>query len=136
VRLKKRRGDGTEGALREAQAILSGRAVEWFEERNTRIPAWAWVNVLAHATPVRLRQLVAIGHYAHPSSWDCTLGASAAELVTAGCTPVGILRLQREALVPLELDLLAGRTASPSKPSQLTVLIRKVMQQRHAWPEP
>ena len=136
MRLKKRRGDGSERALREAQAILSGRAIEWFEEQHTRVPAWAWVNQLAHATPVRLRQLVTIGHYAHPSSWDCALGASAAEVVTAGASPAGILRLQREALLPLELDLLAGTAAPPAKPSQLTVLIRRILQQRHASPEP
>lgn len=136
MRLKKRGGDGSHRALREAQAVLCGRAVEWFEEQNTRIPGWAWVNQLAHATPVRLRQLVTIGHYGHPSSWDCALGASAAELVTAGGSPAGILRLQREALVPLELDLLGGRAAAPAKPSQLTVMVRRIIQQRHASPEP
>lgn len=76
------------------------------------IPPWAWLNPLAHGTPIELATLAARDRTdqtspadVHDTSWAAVVAMLASELVDDD--DVG---RQQEALVRLKLQLAAGAT--------------------------
>jgi hypothetical protein len=81
------------------------------------------VNTLAHGDVHRLQELAGDWSHAHPASWSAMLAYLAAKVLSSAPNDAELLRVQREALVPLELRLLDGATAAPTMPGQLTTLV-------------
>jgi hypothetical protein len=103
------------GIGEEVEAFLEGRYVDMLGSEGRPIPVWAALNRLAHTDHKGLVGLVAgAGMPSHPRpnarrhAWAEEERFLAATLLArAGGTPEGLGRLQREALVPVELELIS-----------------------------
>ena len=106
--------------------LLRGDAVGLFNELGQGVPAWAWVNMLAHSRPGELASI----KRPHRFGWEVVVAHLATELLNAGqgCPEVVGL-VQRAALVPLELALLGGEVTEPVTPGQLGVLVMTALYQ-------
>jgi hypothetical protein len=103
-----------EGLAAECEAFLAGAYPAWLAAQGMKIPAWAWLNPVAHGTDTDLTAL-ASHRRATPVmelEWSDVVAALAAELIAGG----DILCRQQHVLVPLELQLVAGtqRAGSPA----------------------
>jgi hypothetical protein len=101
------------GLADEVEAFLAGRLVDHLTAAGQRVPAWAVLNRLAHADRsdlVRFVEGANIGWVVHPSSgqvsWAPAERFVAGHLLVRAPTPEQLGRLQRAALVPLELGLI------------------------------
>lgn len=100
------------GLADEVEAFLAGRLVNHLTASLQPMPAWAVLNRLAHADHSDLLRLVegAADCMAPPSSgqadWVAAERFVAAHLLARARTPDDLGRLQRAALVPLELVLI------------------------------
>ena len=114
----KREGVGEETAdavsdgnlVSECEAFLLGTYAEFLEARSQSVPAWAWTNVLAHGRREDVER-IAGGVRAGWSStrrWRVARACVAGELLDTVGRGASLGDIQREVLVPLELEL-AGR---------------------------
>jgi hypothetical protein len=96
---------------REAEAFLRGTYAEHLESHGRRVPSWARLNRVAHGTEADLSALVECEHSWDGSTigntgWNRIVSFLAADLLAlARGTDQAVSALQREVLVPLELDL-------------------------------
>ncbi|HZT64490.1 MAG TPA: hypothetical protein VFA11_01750 [Acidimicrobiales bacterium] len=103
-----------DGPVGEAEALLAGRFCEHAVARGWAIPSWAWLNRVAHADPGELERLAANGPRRLPAGqaapdWRAALAAIARDVLDAADGEPEVLSLlQRRALVPLELALMAA----------------------------
>jgi hypothetical protein len=110
--------EGAIAIVEECDAFLEGSYVELCEARRTRVPVWAWMNLIAHDDECRLRE-VAAGH-APTDQWHNSRRFVIGELVDLVDRGTLVLaEFQAEALVPLELDVMACRDAEGWRPGQL-----------------
>ncbi|HVX22184.1 MAG TPA: hypothetical protein VHB02_12600 [Acidimicrobiales bacterium] len=118
----RRNAPGDDGhPVAEAARLLDGRAGE--AGTDSWAPGWVAVNVLAHADVVRLQELAAeCGRRGWTPSTEW-LGRLAAEMLRIAPTEPELVTLQREVLVPLELQLLDDRIALPPTRKHLFDLI-------------
>jgi len=72
------------------------------------VPAWAWLNRLAHGFAAEVRALAAEGA-SLDDHWDGAIRFLAGELVARAPDDRSMATLQRDALVPLELAMAARR---------------------------
>jgi hypothetical protein len=104
--------------------LLEGDATESFRELGQSVPAWAYVNALAHSQPDRLTSLKTPPLFVDPGGWDAVVAYLATELLTITHGRLDEVHvMQRAVLVPLELDLLAGQVQVPRSPRQLADLV-------------
>lgn len=109
------------GVGAEVEAFLTGRIVDHLVAHKTPLPVWAVVNRLAHADHDELVRLVGgdgLDRLAHPSrpvqAWAEHERFIAAHLLaTSGSTPDRLDRIQREVLVPFELELIERSRVEP-----------------------
>jgi hypothetical protein len=105
--------------LGEAIAILEGR----FCELGSRsAPGWVRINQLAHATWSDLQLVAETCTYG--GAWEGAVSYLASEIRTQTESATGLLALQRNRLIPLELEVLAGWTTPPQTPLELVSLVR------------
>lgn len=116
--------------LTEAQGILSGRGVPELRGARGRDAAWGALNRLAHGSFADYQQLMAGRDDAHPGSWTATASYLAVEVLAAAPDPVDLVTLQREVLLPLELQLLAG-TVTARTPARLAALVTRHLNGHH-----
>jgi hypothetical protein len=100
----------------EARAVLEGtvRAQRYAQWR--RLPAWVYVNELAHADVATLARLAQRRGQLHPATFEHASAFLAAKILLRASGESSLSDVQRS-LVPLELDLLgeaypAGTTAA------------------------
>jgi hypothetical protein len=93
---------------RECEWFLAGRMAEHIFLNGGTVPLWAWMNLLAHGTLEDLQDRPGTFPETHPSvdPWVAARRYLADEIldVVAGGSP--LLTVQREALIPLELELM------------------------------
>jgi hypothetical protein len=101
------------GLADEVEAFLGGRLVDYMTASHQPVAAWAVLNRLAHADRSELVGFVEganIDWVVHPSSrqpyWVASERFVAGHLLALARTPEDLGRLQRAALVPLELELI------------------------------
>lgn len=114
----------------EAERLLSGEAVEKYHYPARQIPAWSLVNTLAHNDRRGLEELTRRGASAHPGSWGATLGYLAHELNAMAPSGADLTELQRQLLVPLELQLLGGQVEVPTTPTRLAIMVSRALDKR------
>ena len=102
--------------VRDCEAFLAGEYVERAEHASGGLPAWAWLNLLAHGSHDQLVEATArLGAVDadewRDRRWRNAQGYLAGELLDA-CNgePAALRDLQRRVLVPLELDLTSAVT--------------------------
>ena len=138
-RQRSARGEARAGArlVRELEAFLSGSSEDWFFTRGQHIPAWAYVNKVAHADPDRLGQLAAWApnEPSHCHGWREAVAILARDTIEAGARdPRAIRRIQLDSLVTLELQLIS-RTARVA-PRALVALGRACLRDDTTWDPP
>ena len=101
----------------ETEAFLSGRLVELYLERGIAVPAWAWLNAVAHRSDAQLAAMVLAGRPERVALdlgrwYDARLTLAVVVLDIARYSHEEITELQHEALIPLEIRL-AGAPLEP-----------------------
>jgi len=97
--------------VRDCEAFLAGQYVDRAEHASGGLPAWAWLNLLAHGShdelvEARARLGAVEADEWRDRRWRNAQGYLAGELLDA-CDgePAALRSLQRRVLIPLELDL-------------------------------
>jgi hypothetical protein len=105
-----------ESAVEDCAAFLSGHLAEYLFDHHKAIPAWAWVNLLAHGTYEDL-----LGELASTQSreWTRSRAYLAAEVVAIATNPTSLHNLQETVLRPLELSFASSSDVRQWSPSQL-----------------
>jgi hypothetical protein len=107
----------------ELVAIVEGRLVEHLLSRRIVVPAWAWLNLVAHGLEVDLVRTAEVSPRRHGrNSWAAARRFLAEEVLGAARDQGSLLDLQRRVLVPLELELMA-RTRRVTSPEALVRLV-------------
>lgn len=117
----------------ECAAFLSGDYLDYIRESGAlgQIPrsAWMMLNPVAHGSPERVRQLarMSLPLRHQRMTWHQARSRVAASLVSR-CEhdDAELARLQRDALVPLELALIDEVNVTPQMLVQLSVLALEV----------
>jgi hypothetical protein len=98
--------------------VLDGAARSTTYARWPRVPAWAYVNQLAHADRAELVRLADHGWSQYRHKWDDACAYLANELLARADGQRPLADVQR-ALIPLELDVLKGAYPSSVSPTML-----------------
>ncbi|HET9732821.1 MAG TPA: hypothetical protein VFP54_09125 [Acidimicrobiales bacterium] len=120
----------------ECEAFLRGESARLLEDHGRPVPAWAWVNVLAHAdTATMLALAVGLeGPWRSQRSREAAvvqhLAAALIDECVSGSTTLA--EIQRTRLVPLELRL-GKRPDVVLRPEQLN---RMVLGRKDSAPSP
>jgi hypothetical protein len=121
--MRVRRRSSSPALTDELVAIVEGRVVEYLVNRRMVVPAWAWLNLLAHGLEVDLIETAGNPRRRHQrSSWAAARRFLAAEVLDAAACEGSLLELQRRVLVPLELELME-RTRRVTSPIALVRLV-------------
>lgn len=108
--------------VRESIKFLKGRAPEVYQSRG-QVPAWAFISCLAHSDADRLLEFARPGQHGDSASWNATIAYLATEIIAVGRESSPLETIQREVLIPVELDLLAGTIPLPTSPVDLVGLV-------------
>jgi hypothetical protein len=99
----------------QSEDWLSGRGDMLIAALGDRVPLAIQLSVLAHADIGRLQDL---GRHRRLGSvrraWGTEMARLAGDIARHAGTPDALAGLQRDVLIPLELELLAGRAAFPA----------------------
>lgn len=106
--------------LRQAVATVEGRQSPGGGPSPT---GQGWVSRLAHVGWDEL-EVLARCQPRHAATWDGAGIYLAVELRDGARSAEGLTLLQREQLIPLELEMLAGHLKAPSTPADLVRLVR------------
>jgi hypothetical protein len=123
--------------VREVEAFLSGSSEQWFFARGEDIPAWAYINKVAHAEPDHLCQLAswAPAEASRCVCWRDAVAILAKETIEAGeSDPSAIRRIQLDGLAALESQLIS-RTVKVA-PQALVALGRACLGDRPSGDPP
>lgn len=105
----------------ECEALLSGRGAELVWDRGESVPVWGWVNLLAHGSVDDLRAATR----EHPTEdWieaRSYLAEELLRLVDGGLT--SLESLQRDVLVPLELEAMREEATELVRPAQIVMRV-------------
>jgi hypothetical protein len=107
--MKKRQcaGDGASVVAMECEAFLTGTLAEYWDERGTVVPVWAWTNLLAHGNEELIGESAT--HPLRPRragrSWRLARSFMAYQLLDAVESEVALEDLQSQVLIPLELEM-------------------------------
>jgi hypothetical protein len=129
-----RRNGGVDGTwvTDEATAWLRGEGDLLTAATGRPLSVPVQIGVLAHASLERLGDL---GRYSQRGSvrrsWGTEMARLAGEVARLGQSAEGLRRLQAEHLVPLELDVLAGRRSFASR-GELAAHVRGCLPLREA----
>lgn len=116
----------------DCEAFLTGHLARHLEEAGQEVPAWAWMNLVAHGTGDDLlaERAVDPASYFPAGKWHEASSLLAAEVLdmTSGDGSLG--ELQREVLVPLELELASRVEVTSWRPEQLALAVEHALDHR------
>ena len=96
--------------VKECAAFLDGKFAESAVPAGELVPVWAWINLLAHGTEEQLRREILMP--AGVDDWHRARALLAARLLTgADAGDTSLAMIQRNVLVPLELEVMSSRIA-------------------------
>lgn len=132
------RDPGALALVIECEAFLAGRYHELLDPSRGQVPAWAWLNVLAHANVAELQEVVTGERWGAPERgcprhWRAILAFMACELLDAAGDDAGLRALQRTCLVPLEL-MMNDATFADIGPVELAGIVLTALN-RHLGPQ-
>jgi hypothetical protein len=117
---KREREEGSSVLATECAAFLDGTLAEYWDEKGTTVPVWAWTNMLAHGDENLIVQSVV-----HPNrprhmarSWRIARSYLAYELLDLTDDDKTLAELQADVLVPLELEMASRPEVADWSPRQ------------------
>ncbi len=105
----------------DCEAFLVGHLAEQFEGRAASVPAWAWMNLLAHGSEHDLRSERAVVRARQLTSgdeWCAARSYLAVEVLNLAAEFGPLADLQRSVLVPLEQRLASRPEVAGWRPRQ------------------
>jgi hypothetical protein len=97
----------------ECEAFLDGSYSDYLVVHGRAVPAWAWLNKIAHGDDEHLGRVAAGDDPLVPADWRVTLSLLARRATE---------EVQRNVLVPLELELIEADLRPDLTPGQLATL--------------
>jgi hypothetical protein len=98
----------------ECESFLAGEYIDRLLDLDREVPAWAWINAIAHAAPARLAELAREAS-SPPSmradyrAWHIVIRAIAEDvLTTATDTSSTVEEIQSLTLMPIEFALMSN----------------------------
>jgi hypothetical protein len=116
---RKQQRQTTARMLDQATAILEGRVRDLSCQTAE---GWIRINQLAHVSWDEVQRLAETRVLGSP--WEGAVSYLATEICAQADSAPDLLALQRNGLIPLELNVLAGWTAPPETPLELISLVR------------
>jgi len=106
--------------VRQCENFLSGKMAKTLISTRGRIPNWAWVNFLAHASESELRTVAqedySRGLLSIYDAWRyAQISTASAVLTVSDACLCSVEEIQRRALVPLELELAIANDITPDE---------------------
>jgi hypothetical protein len=116
------------GLAEECVAVLEGRYCEALAAEGRPRPGWAWLNLPAHGLDADLRARCRAANEAPPPEGSWQEARSEVCRIATAVAPEwgGLLTLQREVLVPLELDLMTGQVQVRTPASLVAKVLLRV----------
>jgi hypothetical protein len=97
---------GDERVAASCEMFLQGRYVDWLVGEAQPVPAWARLNRAAHGDRWTIRQHVLDFELPQVAETWTDVEVLVEAAVLAGTSDDGLVTLQREVLVPFELELM------------------------------
>lgn len=97
----------SEDLVSDCEAFLLGRAAERLSARRAPVPAWAWVNALAHGSADEIRGLARLPGGKQPRGFIAEMARDMLERFDSG--EMDLRAFQQDTLIPLELSLVSSR---------------------------
>jgi hypothetical protein len=120
IRQRQRRKASQRRLVKECEAFLTSEFAESSVPAGEPVPVWAWINLLAHGTEEQLRREVIMP--AGSDNWHRARSLLAARLfANAAAGGTSLAEIQRDVLVPLELEMISSRTVDRWDPPQLVI---------------
>lgn len=117
---KKELAGAAADVVRQAVAIVEGRHTAG----SGSVPAGqGWISRLAHTGWEEL-DVLARSEPRHAATWEGAGLYLAVELRGGAKSAEELVRLQRDQLIPLELEMLAGHLDPPTTPAELVRMVR------------
>lgn len=117
VKKQEATGFGEAGLGDECAAFLAGGYRHYLDTRGQPIPAWAWINCLAHGDRSDIECAATLQtNEVDPDTLIAAIAMAALAHLTVGAT---LEALQRNTLVPLELALAAQAGTVPTNSLEL-----------------
>lgn len=117
----------------ECAAFLTGGYRDYLETRGRPVPAWAWVNRLAHGDHADIASAAA--RQSNDDTPEALIAAIAAAVLTRLQDGVPLEALQRNSLVPLEMTLAAQAELPPTSSIELGRVLRSALTTRLPPPQ-
>ncbi|SRR5581483_5211648 len=115
----------------ECERFLAGRSAEYLAGNGRPIPAWAWLNVLAHGDETRVHTIATTlrqsDTHERVTTWGQALGRLADEILECAAVVGSVHTVQLATLVPLELRLMANREMAGLGPADLLARARAAL---------
>ncbi|MBO0713196.1 MAG: hypothetical protein J2O39_01535 [Acidimicrobiales bacterium] len=108
----------------ECEAFLAGRFAGLLDRRGEPLPAWAWLNPLAHATRAEIEALAARAGPPHRlgqrlCDWREAVATVAADLLRLAPDDQSLRSIQLAVLLPVELALMGDKARLAGTPEEL-----------------
>lgn len=114
----------------ECEAYLGGWYLEYLAVSAKPVPAWAWLNVVAHCDRDRLCALASApleartaAARAHVAEWQLVLTLLARAVLERAPDEQSLIAVQTTTLVPLELELISQRVEGRISADALSALV-------------
>jgi hypothetical protein len=122
--------------IADAEAFLAGDYAKKVRLSGVTVPAWAQLNVLAHAgfksfveatAPIDVRPSLSEANWAE-ESWRCARRVLASEILRlVGNDPEILCRVQQSVLVPLEFQLMNDKAKTSLSAFELVQVTRAAL---------
>lgn len=125
--------------VRDCEAFLAGRYVEYVLDRGDHVPTWAWTNLLAHGTEEQLRSpatTFSVNWIELLEPWLKARAYLAGEILDGAYRDGPLCRVQRRLIVPLELKLACDRSSKLLTPSDWVSKVLTSLAPITSWKSP
>jgi hypothetical protein len=115
-------GEPVADIVAEAVALVEGRVLDRMWSDGQPIPAWVWMNALAHRPTGEVGDLIGVAYDQPGDPWaDAVVDIALylTEIIDAEAA-----RIQAELFAPAELEVLSGRSP-PDCPGRLVRAVRR-----------
>jgi len=106
----------------DCEAFLTGRIAERIERRSGCVPAWAWMNLLAHGTEEELRAECGTSRPPWTPVWRQARSYLAGEVLDFADACGSLSEIQLRVLAPVELALTSPPVGYDPRKWVLTVM--------------
>ena len=134
MKKQERQGDGASVVAMECEAFLTGTLAEYWDERGTVVPVWAWTNLLAHGSEALIAESVtnSLRPRRPGRNWRIARSYLAYQVFDVIAGEVMLEDLQAAVLIPLELEMAAHPEVAHWGPRQWVDTVDNAIRNQHS----